>query len=131
MKIGPRIALATSILVALSLGGYGVLTLRARRAELEGDLERAAIDHALARAAPYLALAFPVRRDGQVVGVLEIRRDSSYIETVLREAALRMLVTLVAVVGALAVAVWLIARTAVSRPLHRVLQEISEVARGD
>src|SRR5439155_13576901 len=61
MKIGPRIALATSILVALSLGGYGLLTLRARRAELEADLERLAVDHALVVAG---ALEAEAGRDG-------------------------------------------------------------------
>jgi signal transduction histidine kinase len=44
VKIGSRIALATSVLVALSLGVFAVLSLRARRAELESDLERQTVE---------------------------------------------------------------------------------------
>jgi len=208
VKIGPRIALATSVLVAVSLGGYGVLSLRARRAELERDLERQTIDIAAVYAdavqaevdlgklgdpltlsrllaakakqrgaklrilklprdtgddyvdtAPpeaterarrvlidgewvseysfedggrFIALAFPVRdREGQVVGVLEILRDAAYIDRAMRDATLRILVTLGIIVGGLGVAVALFVRRAVSRPLRRMLREIEEVARGD
>jgi signal transduction histidine kinase len=42
LRIGTRITLTASILVALTLGIYGILTLRARRAALEGGLEREA-----------------------------------------------------------------------------------------
>src|SRR5262249_51955036 len=201
MKIGPRIALATSLLIALTLTGYGVLTLRARRVELESDLERQTVEHARTiaaaleaetplgpagdvlyvarqlearqralhvvelddfvdpasppdtraraqevrelgvavqglvrpggREAPYFALAFPVRRETTVVGVLELRRDASYIDRALRDGALRLSATLFGLVAGLAVAVALIARAAVTRPLSRMLQEISEVAKGD
>jgi signal transduction histidine kinase len=204
VRIGPRIALATSTLVALSLGGYGVLSLRERRAELESDLERQVLDVALSVEAAVeaeaqlgklgdplalaeqlarkqrgaklhilklpdyaeaptdpdtrerarlvqiagqpvrrfltdarapdevtLALAFPVRRDGQVVGVLELRRDASYIAREMRDATLRILGTLVGLTAALAVAVALIARATITRPLGRMLREVQEVARGD
>jgi len=40
VKIGTRITLVTVLLVLATLGLYGGLTLRARRAELYGDLER-------------------------------------------------------------------------------------------
>jgi len=40
MKIGTRITITTVILVMITLGLYGLLSVRARRAELESDLER-------------------------------------------------------------------------------------------
>jgi signal transduction histidine kinase len=203
MKIGPRIALALSVLVALSLGAQGILSHRARRAELESDLERQAVDLARALAAAveaeaelgrlgvgdplalaqqlarrsfgatlhvlrlddyvaedaepdakerarrvqiqgeavreltrrdgraFLALAFPVRREGQVVGVLELRRDASFIDRSLRQAELRIVGTALALIALLTAAALLIARATISAPLGRMLQEIGEVAKGD
>src|SRR5579884_1559867 len=197
MKIATRIALATSTVVAVALGAYGVLSLRQRRAELESDLQRKTVDLASsvaaavqaeaelgkqvgdplnmarklgavvlklddyeaknepqdalersrlvqiegqpvrgfssdANGAPYLALAFPVfSSDHQVVGVIEIRRDATYIGREMTDATVRMLITIVCLVGGLALAVVLIARAAVSRPLGRMLREIEEVAKGD
>jgi signal transduction histidine kinase len=40
MKIGPRISITTVALVMATLGLYGLVSVRARRAELEADLER-------------------------------------------------------------------------------------------
>ena len=208
MKIGPRIALATSVLVAASVGIYGVLSLRGRRAELESDLVRQTVDLAQADATAVqaevelgklgdpvyvtrrlqdkqrgaklrilrlptgaggdyadnglprdalerkrrveidgegvieftvdqgrrsIALAFPVRREENqnVVGVLEILRDASEIDIAMRDATLRMILTLVLMGAGLGVAVALFVRRAVSRPLRRMLREIEEVARGD
>jgi signal transduction histidine kinase len=203
MKIAPRIALATSAVVAISLGGYGVLSLRTRRVELEGDLERQTLDLALAVAAaveaeaqlgragdpldraqqlaarqtgatlivsklddyvdtraspdalertrhvqiqgqavreyvparngdpPYLALAFPVRREGVVVGVLELRRDAAVVDREMSSATWRIGGTIATLVVFLGLAVWLIARAAVTRPLERMLQEMRLVGQGD
>jgi signal transduction histidine kinase len=203
VRIGSRIALATSSLVALTMGGYGAISLHQRRIELEDDLARRTVGLAQFIAAaleeeanlrikgdtlqlagrlikrqsgaqlrilnletfrdpdapadskrrasdvrardqavqefipgggdkpPYLALAFPIRLDGQIIGVLELQHDATFIEQTLREAALRMLGTLVGLLIGLAGAVFLIARTTISRPLGRMLQEIGEVAKGD
>jgi signal transduction histidine kinase len=208
VKIGPRIALATSVLVAASVGIYGVLSLRARRVELESDLVRQTVELAQSvatavqaevelgklgdpafvvrryqekqhgaklrvlrlptgsgedyadKALPQdalerkrrveidgegvieftmdqghrsIALAFPVRREENqtVVGVLEILRDATEIDREMRDATLRMILTLVLMGAGLGVAVALFVRRAVSRPLRRMLREIEEVARGD
>src|SRR5262245_24844689 len=40
MKIGTRITITTVVLVMLTLGLYGLVSIRARRSELEADLER-------------------------------------------------------------------------------------------
>src|SRR5438094_236063 len=40
MKIGTRITITTVTLVMLTLGLYGLVSVRVRRAELEADLER-------------------------------------------------------------------------------------------
>ena len=40
MKIGTRITVTTVVMVMLTLGLYGFLSVRQRRAELEADLER-------------------------------------------------------------------------------------------
>src|SRR5262249_29091149 len=58
-------------------------------------------------------------------------RETTYIQRALGQAALRLALTLVGLVSALAIAVGLLTRATVSRPLERMLQEIGEVARGD
>src|SRR5262249_8698085 len=48
MRIGTRITLTTSALVAVTLGMYGFISLRQRRADLEGQLKNEARDVAVA-----------------------------------------------------------------------------------
>jgi len=57
VRIGTRITLTTSLLVAATLGAYALISIRAQRAELEGQLE----NHAREMAAP-LRVALEARK---------------------------------------------------------------------
>lgn len=214
MKIGTRITLTTSVLMAVTLGTYGYVSLRSLRADREAALRtrarelgaslrvalesrgwdgldlvavgeeltrglsrarspwtvvlldaadvpppdspptgdprrerlrqltaaRTAIvdDHAVLDGRPSFVYLEPVRApsplspDGyRVVGAVELTRDKAFIEVAMREDALKVLVTLVAIIAALLVAVSLIARRTIGRPIEKLLAGVDDVAKGD
>src|SRR5262249_58227086 len=98
-------------------------TERARRVQISGEAVR---EFTVENGDRYMALAFPVRHTGseEVVGVLEVLREATYIDVAMKEAILRMIATLVLMAAGLGVVVALFVRRAVSRPLRRMLREI-------
>ncbi|MCC6994910.1 MAG: HAMP domain-containing protein [Deltaproteobacteria bacterium] len=204
MKIGSRITITTSALVAISLGTYGLITLRARRADLTHDAERQTrelagvlgptfesalrqggfeqlrrtgdlvsqrskppfeVDVVLALPSEGAALPGLARRlellritqevvvqqgvamragsegvavmapirdgNGEIVAVLDVRRQLASIDEAVDAATLRMVVSLVMLTLGLGLAVGLIARRGVTAPLGKLIDGIDGVARGD
>ena len=56
-----------------------------------------------------------------MVGVLEIRKDAAFIDKALHTAKVRVLGTLIGIIATLTLAIALISRATVSRPLDRML----------
>ncbi len=100
---------------------------RARRARVTGQ----PVGEFL-RDPPRYVLTLPLfRTAGDLRGVIEIERDSSVVRRAGLQVAMRLGVTLLALIAALSLAIGLILRRTVVRPMRRLLVGVDEVARGD
>jgi signal transduction histidine kinase len=195
VRIGARLTLTTSVLVAVTLGVYGAISLRAQRSELEEQLERRAREIAVGLAAavqaappaswpaaaaeltarlgeaflPYRVAALdatallaaptpqgerlrrmlglksavvdtgeghlvhvePVRLEGRLAGAIEVTRALDDLDAAVAEGTLTTLASMAVLVGLVMLAISLITRSSVSRPIHKLIAGIDDVAKGD
>ncbi len=82
-------------------------------------------------ALPIREVATPLPDGVLVVGMIEVERPTAHLEAAAREALIQAILVIVLVSGLATVAVALLARSLMSRPVAKLLRGIDDVARGD
>lgn len=89
-------------------------------------------EHVTVNARPVFALTIPIRdKYEKIVGAVDLTRDESAVAIALADSAQDAAVALVVLGLMLAVLVYLVARSAISNPLERLVEAIDDVTHGD
>lgn len=83
------------------------------------------------KAAPDLAVVAPFRSEGAIAGQVVILRPPSAIRADLRQERNAALASIVALVAALSLAIWIVIHLRLQRPITRIISVVHRVAAGD